>query len=174
MKAADLVIPLIAALIILIGLVKKVNVFDEFIDGARENLQTSVSLLPSLIALVTAIGLFKASGLPDAIANILSPITAAGGFPSECIPLALIRPISGSGALAVFDGILRECHPDSYTGRVASVLMGSTETTFYTVAVYFAAVKAKDTRHTIPSALAGDVTGFFMSAVSVKLLFDIC
>lgn len=174
MKAADLVIPLIAAFIVLTGFIKRVDVFDEFIEGAKENLQTSVSLLPSLIALITAIGLFKASGLPDAIAQILSPLTGAVGFPSECIPLALIRPISGSGALAVFDGILRDCHPDSYAGRVASVLMGSTETTFYTIAVYFAAVKAKDTRHTLPSALAGDLTGFIVSAVSVRLLFGIC
>ena len=174
MKAADLVIPLIAAFIVLTGFIKRVDVFDEFIEGAKINLQTSVSLLPSLIALITAIGLFNASWLPDAIAQILSPLTSAVGFPSECIPLALIRPISGSGALAVFDGILRDCHPDSYAGRVASVLMGSTETTFYTIAVYFAAVKAKDTRHTLPSALAGDLTGFIVSAVSVRLLFGIC
>ncbi len=174
MKAADLVIPLIAALIVLTGLIKKVDVFDEFIEGAKENLQTSVSLLPSLIALVTAIGLFKASGLPEALAQLMSPVTSAVGFPSECVPLALIRPISGSGALAVFDGILRDCHPDSYAGRVASVLMGSTETTFYTIAVYFAAVKAKNTRHALPSALAGDITGFIVSAISVRLLFGIC
>ena len=174
MNAADIVIPLIAALIVITGLIKKVDVFDEFIKGARDNLQTSVSLLPSLIALVTAIGLFKASGLPDAIAKIISPVTSAVGFPSECVSLALIRPISGSGALAVFDGILRNCSPDSYAGRVASVLMGSTETTFYTIAVYFAAVKANDTRHALPSALAGDLTGFIVSAISVRLLFGIC
>lgn len=174
MNAADLVIPLITALIVLTGLIKKVNVFDEFMEGAKENLQTSLSLLPSLIALVTAIGLFKASGLPELIAELMSPLTTALGFPSECIPLALIRPISGSGALAVFDGILRDCHPDSYAGRVASVLMGSTETTFYTIAVYFAAVKAKDTRHALPSALAGDLTGFIVSAITVRILFGIC
>lgn len=166
-----LVLPFAAALIVAVGLYKKVDVFDEFIKGARENLIVGIKILPSLIALVTAVGLFKASGTADILADLLEPLTSALGFPSECVPLALIRPISGSGATAVFEGILAECHPDSYAGRVASTLIGSTETTFYTIAVYFAAVKAKDTRHTLPSALTGDITAFIVSAFAVRLFF---
>lgn len=166
-----LVLPFAAALTIAVGLYKKVDVFDEFIKGARENLIVGIKILPSLIALVTAVGLFKASGTADILAHLLEPLTSALGFPSECVPLALIRPISGSGATAVFEGILSEYHPDSFAGRVASTLIGSTETTFYTIAVYFAAVKSNDTRHTLPSALTGDLTAFIVSAFAVRLFF---
>lgn len=157
-------------LIMLAGLVKRVDVFTEFTEGAKENMKSAFEILPALIALMTAIGMFKASGGLEAISAAIAPLTDFLGFPRECIPLALIRPISGSGALAVLESILGEVSPDSFPGRVASVLAGSTETTFYTVAVYFGVTKVKKTRHAIASSLAADLTGFILSAVTVRLL----
>ena len=167
---SDYVIPFFIALIMVIGLVKKVDVFSEFTAGAKENLKASVSVLPSLIALMTAIGMFKASGALDWISAIISPLTSLLGFPEECIPLAIIRPISGSGALAVFENILTDISPDSFAGRVASVIIGSTETTFYTIAVYYGITKVRKTRQALPSSLAADLTGFVLSVLTVRMI----
>ncbi len=170
---SDFIIPVLIAVIMISGLIKKVDVFDEFIEGARENLKIGIQILPALIALMTAVGVFKASGALEVLTAIVSPVTEFLGFPSECFPLALIRPISGSGALAVYESILSENHPDGFAGRVASVLLGSTETTFYTIAVYYSVTKIKKTRHTLGAALAGDLTGFIVSALTVRLFFYI-
>lgn len=167
---SNYVIPVFIALIMIVGLIKRVDVFGEFTDGAKENLRSAFEVLPALIALMTAIGMFKASGGLDIISAAISPITEFLGFPSECIPLAIIRPVSGSGALAVFESILTDVSPDSFPGRVASVMVGSTETTFYTVAVYYGITKVKKTRHTIASSLTADMTGFILSALTVRLL----
>ena len=167
----DYIIPVFIGLIIIYGCIKKVDVFDEFLSGARENLQTGVDILPSLIAMITAIGMFKASGAMELLAKAMSPVTEFLGFPSECLPLAIMRPVSGSGALAVFETILNEVHPDSFAGRVASVILGSTETTFYTIAVYYGAANIKNTRHTLVSALSADFTGFIVSVLTVRLIF---
>lgn len=167
---SDFVIPVFIALIMIIGLAKQVDVFGEFIDGAKENLKSAFDILPALIALMTAIGMFKASGGLEIISSAMAPITEFLGFPRECIPLALIRPISGSGALAVFESILTEVSPDSFSGRVASVVIGSTETTFYTVAVYYGITKVKKTKHAIASSLTADLTGFILSALTVRLI----
>ncbi len=163
------VIPVFIGLIMVIGIIKKVDVFGEFTDGAKESIGAAFEILPSLIALMTAIGMFKASGGLDMLSGIISPLTDLLGFPRECIPLALIRPISGSGALAVFESILTEVSPDSYAGRVASVVIGSTETTFYTIAVYYGITKVRNTRHAIASSLTADFTGFILSALTVRL-----
>lgn len=167
---SDYVIPIFIGLIMLAGLVKRADVFSEFTEGARENMKSAFEILPALIALMTAIGMFKASGGLELISEAISPLTDFLGFPRECIPLALIRPISGSGALAVFESILGDVSPDSFPGRVASVLIGSTETTFYTIAVYFGVTKVKKTRHAIASSLTADLTGFILSAVTVRLI----
>lgn len=167
----DYIIPLFIGLIIINGCIKKVDIFDEFLSGARENLKTGVDILPSLIAMITAIGMFKASGAMELLAKAMSPVTEFLGFPSECLPLAIMRPVSGSGALAVFETILSEVHPDSFAGRVASVILGSTETTFYTIAVYYGAANIKNTRHTLVSALSADFTGFIISVLTVRLIF---
>lgn len=167
----DYIIPVFIGLIIIYGCIKKVDIFDEFLSGARENLKTGVDILPSLIAMITAIGMFKASGAMELLAEVMSPVTEFLGFPSECLPLAIMRPISGSGALAVFETILSEVHPDSFAGRVASVILGSTETTFYTIAVYYGAANIKNTRHTLVSALSADFTGFIVSVLTVRLIF---
>lgn len=167
---SDYIIPLFIALIMITGLIKRVDVFGEFVDGARENLKAAFDVLPALIALMTAIGMFKASGAPEMIAALISPITDFLGFPAECIPLAIIRPVSGSGALAVYESILGDVSPDSFAGRVASVIIGSTETTFYTIAVYYGVTKVKKTRHAVASSLAADFTGFVLSALTVRLI----
>lgn len=167
---SDFVIPVFIALIMIIGLAKRVDVFGEFTDGAKENLRSAFDVLPALIALMTAIGMFKASGGLELISAAIAPITEFLGFPRECIPLALIRPVSGSGALAVFESILTEVSPDSFAGRVASVVIGSTETTFYTIAVYYGITKVKKTKHAIASSLTADLTGFILSALTVRLI----
>lgn len=167
---SDFVIPVFIALIMIIGLAKRVDVFGEFTDGAKENLRSAFDVLPALIALMTAIGMFKASGGLELISAAISPVTEFLGFPRECIPLALIRPVSGSGALAVFESILTEVSPDSFAGRVASVVIGSTETTFYTIAVYYGITKVKKTKHAIASSLTAGLTGFILSALTVRLI----
>lgn len=171
---SDFVIPFFIALIMVIGLIKRVDVFGEFTEGAKENLKAAFEVLPALIALMTAIGMFKASGALEVISAAISPITGFLGFPEECIPLAIIRPVSGSGALAVFESILNDVSPDSFAGRVASVIIGSTETTFYTIAVYYGITNVKKTRHAVVSSLTADLTGFILSALTVRLILGNC
>ncbi len=167
---SDAIIPLIIAFIFIYASFKKCDVFDAFINGAFAGLKTAFSILPSLVLLMTAVGMFKASGALDIITQLISPLTKLIGIPHDTAALAIIRPISGSGALAVFENIIREHGPDSFTGLVSSVMMGSTETTFYTMAVYFSCTKVKNTGCTLPAALTADFTGFIMSALAVNLL----
>lgn len=169
MNLQSIIIPVFVLGIFLYGLHKKVDIFSEFVQGAKENLKVGADILPSLVLLMLAVGMFRASGAMEAFSELMRPVTDFLGFPSECVPLALMRPVSGSGALSVLESILDEHGPDSFVGRVASVLAGSTETTFYTVAVYFGATKIRKTRHALPSALAGDVTAFLLSALAVRL-----
>lgn len=173
MNLTDLIIPLIIVLIVFWGLFKKLDVFSEFVEGGKEGAKVAFNILPTLVALMTCIGMFKASGALEMISRLLAPITSLIGFPSECVPLALIRPVSGSGALAVYESLLTDNQPDSFIGRVASTLMGSTETTFYTLAVYFAAAKTKITniRYALPAALSSDLTGFIISALLIQIFF---
>lgn len=170
MNAVDWLIPAVTVTVILWGLKSRTELFTEFTAGAKENLIVCAELLPTLIALITAVGMFRASGASELITGLCSGFFDKLGFPAECLPLALIRPVSGSGALAVYESILAENGPDSFAGRAASVMLGSTETTFYTIAVYYGAVKIKNTRHTLPAALAGDLTGFIISVLAVNLL----
>ena len=125
----------------------------------------------SYVFLLTAVGMFKASGAIELISDKLSFIFGYIGFPSECLPLVLIRGISGSGALAVLNDILSDTHPDTFAGRVASVMMGSTETTFYTIAIYFSAIKQKCTGETVIPAVAADIFGFVFAVIFVRMLF---
>lgn len=150
---------------------KKVDIFNEFLSGAWDNIKVGVEILPALIGLMLCINMFKASGAIEAISGFIRPLTELLGFPEECVSLALIRPISGSGGLAVFENILSNNSPDSFIGRVASVLMGSTETTFYTIAVYYGVTKIKKTGQTLIASLSADFTGFVFSALVVRLMF---
>jgi spore maturation protein B len=164
-------VPTIIVIVLLAALARGVNVFDTFIQGAKSGIAVSLRILPSLVALITAVGIFRASGALDVLCYALAPAANFLGLPSGTIPLALLRPVSGSGALVIFRDILATYGPDSLVGRVASVMEGSTETTFYTIAVYYGAVSVNRTRHTLPSALTGDIVGFVMSAAAVKLFF---
>lgn len=171
MALSNLIIPLIIAGILVFALTRQVNIFNEFLSGAKEGFMTSVNILPALVALITCVGMFKASGALDILNYALSPLAGLLRLPREVIPLALLRPISGSGAMVIFNDILGNFGPDSYIGRVASVMQGSSETTFYTIAVYFGATKVSNTRYTVGASLTADIVSFIISAVMVRLLF---
>jgi len=164
------VIPLVIVIIIIAGLFRRENVFDLFMNGAKDGITVAISVLPALIALMTAIAMFHASGAFELLTKAIEPLCRTLNLPQDVVPLALMRPISGSGSLSLFESILKQHGPDSFTGRVASVLQGSTETTFYTVAVYYGAINVTKTRHTLPAALLADFTGFVMSIVAVRLI----
>lgn len=164
-------IPIMLFVIIVLGLIKGVRVYDAFLEGAKSGLKSAVSIIIPLVGLLSAIAMFRASGALELICHALTPLTTFLGFPEEALPLALLRPISGSASLAVLQDILKNHGPDSFAGRVASVISGSTETTFYTMAVYFGAVGVKNSRHTMGSALTADLTGFIISAFVVSLFF---
>lgn len=170
MTFTDFIIPLFAVGVLVFGIARKVDVFAEFTAGVREGLVTIYEIFPSLFCLVVTIAVFRASGGMDMLAALLAPVFELVGFPPECAPLAVLRPFSGSGAIALFEDVLSENGADSFAGRVASVILGSSETTFYTLSVYFAATKVKKTRYALPSALCGDVAAMLLSAAFVTLL----
>ncbi len=172
MKAlSDYILPIIVVLIVIYGAFKGVDVFNVFIDGAKSGFKTVFNIIPSLIALLLSINMLKASGGLDVLLSLLSPIGDFLGIPRDIIPLTILSPISGSGSLGVYEGILKNFGPDSFIGRCASVMMGSTETTFYTLALYYGSIGVKKTRHTVPSALCADFTSFILSPRFVKLFF---
>ena len=164
-------VPLVIAAIVLFGFLRRVPVFDTFVAGAKDGLRTTVSILPTLVGLIMAVSMLSASGALDLFSSLLAPAAKFLGLPPQVMPLALIKPFSGSGSTAVLTQIYRDCGPDSFAGRVASVMAGSTETTFYAVAVYYGAVGIKKTRHTIPAALIGDLTACIFSALTVHFFF---
>lgn len=165
----DYAIPLIMVGICLFALIKRTELFSEFVKGAEEGLATVKEIFPSLLALVVSVGMFKSCGGVELLSGLLKPVTDFFGFPSECTPLFILRPFSGSGAVAVFESILESAGADSFAGRVASVMLGSSETTFYTIAVYFAATKVKKTRYALAAALVGDLCGWWLSALAVRI-----
>ena len=171
MDLGNMFVPVLIILILSFGLIKRVDIVNAFCEGAAENLKVAAGLVPMLILLMTAVGMFTASSAADIIAKLLRPVTSFLGFPDECIPLAIVRPVSGSGALACLETILSNVSPDSYSGRVASVLMGSTETTFYTTAVYFSAIKQKAYPSVFAAACFSDAVGFVFSALAVRIFF---
>ncbi len=153
------------------AVIKKVDIPKVFAEGARENLITAFELCPTLILIMTAIGMFSSSGAADGLSHLLEPITSFLGFPSECTPLMLIRPISGSGSLAVLEDILGKNPADSIAARTACIMMGATETTLYTIAVYFGAVKTQAKPAIFVSSFTADIAGFLFASVFAKLFF---
>lgn len=166
-----MVVPLTIGGVALYGIGKKVDVYDALIHGAGEGLEVLLRIIPALIALMTAVYMLRASGALELAAQALAPALNRIGIPAELLPLMLVRPISGSAALGVGAELIQSYGPDSYLGRVAAVMLGSTETTFYTIAVYFGAVGISRTRYAIPAALCADLTGFFAAAWAVRLCF---
>lgn len=168
---ADYIIPLLLALIAVLSLRKKENGYDLMVSGGAEGLRLLLTIAPSLVVLLTAIAMLRSSGAMEAIAAFLSPALEFLGIPGETVLLMLIRPISGSAALAVGAELIATHGPDSLIGRTAAVMLGSTETTFYTISVYFGACGIKKTRYAVPAALIADLTGFLAAAWTVKLFY---
>ena len=166
------IIPLITLFVLLYAAVKKVDVFGAFCEGAAEGLQTCKEILPALVLLLVCIGMFRASGAVEALTRLLEPLCRAVGFPSEVMPLVILRPFSGSGAMAVYNDIAQAAGAESFAERVAATLIGSSETTFYTIAVYFSAVKVKKTRYAVPAALTADLTAWMVCGVTVFTFFN--
>ena len=164
-------VPMLLAFVALSGIGKRVNVYDALTRGAEDGLTVLLRIFPSLVGLLTAVYMLRASGLLDLVSTFLSPLLERLGIPPETAGLLLIRPVSGSGALALGSEIMSACGPDSYVGRTAAVMLGSTETTFYTIAVYFGAAEIRKTRYAIPAALIADLAGFTAAAFSVRLFF---
>ena len=165
----DYIVPLILLAVSLLALRKKENAYDLLLSGGADGLRLLATLVPTLVLLLTAVTMLRASGAMGLISNFLAPVFRFVGIPPETAILVLIRPISGSAALAVGTELMMEYGVDSVIGRTAAVMLGSTETTFYTVSVYFGAAGIKKTRYTLPAALFADFIGFFMAALTVWL-----
>lgn len=159
-------IPVLIVTIALIGLIRKVKVFDSFVEGAKDGFDIAIRIIPFLVGLLVAIGMFRASGAMDLLTAALRPVMDATGFPAELFPLAILRTLTGSGSLAFTTDLIKTHGPDSLVARMAATMYGSSETTFYVLAVYFGAVSVKRTRHAVPAALIGDVVAA-IAAVAV-------
>jgi spore maturation protein B len=164
-------IPLLLFFIPILALSKKIKVYETFVDGAKEGFEVAVKIIPYLVAILVAIGMFRASGAMDIFIKLISPLTDLIGMPAEALPAALMRPLSGSGSLGIATELMVEHGPDSFIGRLVSTFFGSTETTFYVIAVYFGAVGVKKTRHAIPGGLVGDLAGLLAALFICKLVF---
>lgn len=171
MELSACLVPLLLVFVALFAVGRRVNVYEALSRGAEEGLATLLGIFPSLVGLLTAVYMLRASGAMEAIASLLSPLLTALGIPPETAPLLLIRPVSGSGALAVGSELMARYGPDSTIGRTAAVMLGSTETTFYTIAVYFGSAGVKRTRYAIPAALVADLVAFVAAALTVRALF---
>lgn len=164
--------PLVILIIIIEAIKNKIAVFDVFLKGATDGVEITLKIFPTLIGLFVAIGMLKDSGILDFITKVISPILNLIHFPGEVVPLALLRPISGSASMAVATNIIKNNGVDSFVGILASVIMGSTETTMYTIAVYTSSVKIKNTRGILIAALAADLTGILVSLVVCRVIFS--
>ena len=167
----ELVLPLILCGVALYGAAHRVDVYGALVKGAGQGLDTVVRIVPALIALLPAVYMLRASGALELAAELLRPLLEGLGLPAELLPLMLVRPISGSAALGVGAELMTTYGPDSELGRMAAVMLGSTETTFYTIAVYFGSVGVNKTRYAVPAALCADLTGFLAAAWGVRLFF---
>ena len=164
-------IPALLLFIPLYGLLKRQPVYEQFVEGAAEGVGMALQILPYLLAMLVAVAVFRASGAFAAIAVLLEPLTGPLGVPAEVLPLALMRPLSGSGALALSAQIIREAGPDSFTGLLASVMQGATDTTFYILAVYFGSVGVKKYRYALSVGLSADLVSFIASYIVCRIMF---
>jgi spore maturation protein B len=164
-------IPFVIFSFLFYGFFKKVKIYESFVEGAKEGFNVAVRIIPYLVAMLVAIGIFRASGAMDVFVAILSPITNLIGFPAEALPMALMRPLSGSGSLGIMTEIMKTHGPDSFLGLLVSTMYGSTETTFYVLAVYFGSVNIRKTRHAVPAGVISDITGLLTAFFICKLVF---
>lgn len=165
----DLLIPLLMIIIAVFALAKKQDVYSALLDGGLDGLKLLLSIAPALVVLLTAVYMLRASGAIDLLTRLLAPVSRVFGIPAETLPLVLLRPFSGSAALAVGADLMAVYGVDSLIGRTAAVMLGSTETTFYTISVYFGAAGVKKTRYAIPAALIADLTGFVAASLTTRL-----
>jgi spore maturation protein B len=175
LRALDVVsawaIPVLLAGIPILAVARGVKVYPAFVEGAKEGFQTSVRIIPPLVAIFVALGMLRASGAMDALTQALAPAIGWAGVPASVVPMFLVRPLSGGGALGVVGDVLRSEGADSYAGRLVSVMAGSTETTFYVLAVYMGAAGVTRYRQALPAGLLADVAGMTAAVVVVRLLF---
>ncbi len=167
----DMLVPGLIAFVAVYGCVKRIDVYDSLIQGAGDGLRVMLRIVPAMIALLTAVYMLRASGALELAAKVLAPLLRLLGIPPETVALLLVRPVSGSAALGVGAELIQTYGPDSTVGRTAAVMLGSTETTFYTIAVYFGAAGIGRTRYAIPAALCADLAGFIAASWAVRLLF---
>ncbi len=166
-------IPLVLIAFLGWGLVKKVKVYEVFVEGAKDGFNVAIRIIPYLVAMLVAIGIFRASGAMDVLTSVLAPVTELIGMPAETLPMALMRPLSGSGSLGIMTELMKVHGPDSFIGVLASTMYGSTETTFYVLAVYFGAVNVRNTRHALPAGLIADLFGMLAAVLITRILFGL-
>ena len=164
-------IPLFLVAIPLYGAIKKVKVYESFVEGAKGGVQTAVRIIPYLVAILVAVGMLRAAGAIDMIAQAFDPLLSRLHFPSEILPLAIMRPLSGSGSLGIVTELISAHGPDSFIGRLAASAYGSTETTFYVLAVYFGAVGIKKTRHAVVAGLTADLVSLIVAFIVCSIAF---
>jgi spore maturation protein SpmB len=167
------IIPALMAGFLAFGVIRRVRVYEVFVEGAKEGFRVAIRIIPYLVAILVAVGMLRASGAMDALVGWLGRWTASVGMPAEALPMALLRPLSGSGAYGVMASIIQDpaIGPDSYTGYLVSTLQGSTETTFYVLAVYFGAVQVRRIRHALAAALTADLAGIVFAVVGCLFLY---
>lgn len=163
------IIPIIVFIIITYGMVKGRKVYEWFVEGAKEGLKVCSNIFPYLLAMIVAVNIFRSAKLLDWVNDLVEPISSLINLPKEIVPLVLIKPLSGSGAIGVFTDILKNYGPDTRIGLIASVIMGTTETIFYTITVYFGAVKIKKIRHTLWAAVFADIMAIIMAVLMVSI-----
>ena len=165
------VIPIIVVGFPLYGLYKKVPVYETFVEGAKEGFEVAVRIIPYLVAILFAIGMFRASGAMEALTDALNPVLALIGFPAEVLPMAIVRPLTGSGSAGLVVDMIEQFGEDSILVKMAATMFGSTETTFYVIAVYFGAVNIRKTRHAVAAGLTADFAAMIIAVWTVRLLF---
>ena len=167
---SNIAMPMVMAIIIIYGVKERVKVFDTFLKGAKEGIEVTISIFPTLIGIFLAIGVFRSSGVLDFLVKLISNITDIFYFPSEILPLALLRPISGSTSIGIATDIMKQYGVDSFIGKAASTIMGATETTFYTIAIYTGCVGIKKTRSALAAALIADFVGITVAVIVCRIM----
>lgn len=168
---SDFILPCTILYIVGFGLLMKVKVFDEFVDGAKDGLRVVVGIVPTLVGLMVGIGILRASGTLDLLGNLIKPVTDLIHFPSQLVPLALVKMFSSSAATSLLLDIFKQYGPDSFLGRLSSIMMSCTETIFYTMAVYFMTAKVTKTRYTLAGSLVATITGIICSVIFCQMVF---
>jgi spore maturation protein B len=169
--ASNLIIPLTFAIIIVYAYSKRVNLYDSFIEGAKDGMSTVVGIMPTLVGLMVAVGILRASGALEILSNFIAPLTSRLGYPKEAVPLTFMRLVSSSASTGLLLDLFKKYGPDSYLGRFVSIMMSCTETVFYTMSVYFMSVKITKTKYTLSGALFANLVGIIAALVLSNFLY---